>query len=60
MTKCDFCIYLEPMKGCYWANQSLREDECERAIKRMEKALTTIGTANQFMPMFFQDKERKE
>lgn len=60
MTKCDFCVYLEPTKGCYWANQSLRENDCERAIKRMEKALATIGTANQFMPMFFQDKERKE
>lgn len=60
MTKCDFCTYLEPMKGCYWSNFSLREAECEKAIKRMEAALTTIGTANQFMPMFFQEKERKE
>lgn len=60
MTKCDFCKYFEPMEGCYWANHSSREDECERAIKRMEAALAAIGTANQFMPMFFQEKERKE
>lgn len=60
MTKCDFCTYLEPMKGCYWINHSSREDDCERAIKRMEAALAAIGTANQFMPMLFQDKERKE
>ena len=60
MTKCDFCTYLEPMKGCYWSNQSFREDNCEQTIKRMEAALASIGTANQFIPVLFQDKERKE
>lgn len=60
MTKCDFCIYFEPMKGCYWEFQDNREKRCEIAIQRLEAALASIGTANQFMPMFFQDKERKE
>lgn len=60
MNKCDFCIYLEPMKGCYWANFSLRETECEKAIKRMEAALAALGTAHPFIPMLFQDKEREE
>lgn len=58
MTKCDFCIYFNPTKGCYWVDQSSRADDCERAIERMEVALASIGTANQFMPMFFRDKER--
>lgn len=60
MTKCDFCIYSEPLEGCYWVSQSLREDNCEIAIKRMEAALTSIGTAGQFISMTFQDKGVRE
>jgi hypothetical protein len=60
MTKCDFCIYFEPMKGCYWDFQDNRKKKCEIAIQRLEKALTTIGTVNMLRPMFFQEKERKE
>lgn len=59
MTKCDFCIYFIPMQGCYWDSHSLRKEDCEIAIKRMEKALTTIGTAHPLTPMFFQEKERE-
>lgn len=50
MTKCDFCIYFNPTKGCYWVDQSSREDDCERAIERMEAALAAIGTANLIIP----------
>lgn len=60
MTKCDFCTYLEPMKGCYWINLSSREEDCERAIKRMEAALASIGTAGQFISMTSQDKGVRE
>ena len=60
MTKCDFCKYFEPTQGCHWAAFSLREDNCETAIKRMEAALASIGTAVQFMPMTFQDKGVRE
>lgn len=39
MTKCDFCTQSSPSGKCYWSMQSLRADDCEKAIKRMVKAL---------------------
>lgn len=39
MTKCDFCTMSSPSGKCYWSMRSLREDDCEKAIKRMIKAL---------------------
>lgn len=39
MTKCDFCTMSAPNGKCYWSMQSLREDDCEKAIKRMSEAL---------------------
>lgn len=39
MTKCDFCVKSTPQGVCTWSMQSLREDDCEKAIKLMVKAL---------------------
>lgn len=39
MTKCDFCTKSSPSGKCSWSMQSLREDDCEKAIKQMVKAL---------------------
>lgn len=39
MNKCDFCTKSTPSGSCTWNMQSLREDDCERAIKLMVKAL---------------------
>ena len=39
MKKCDFCIKSDPNGKCSWSTQYLRENDCEQAIKRMEKAL---------------------
>lgn len=38
MTKCDFYTQSSPSGKCYWSMQSLREDDCEKAIKRMVQA----------------------
>lgn len=39
MNKCDFCTKSTPNGNCTWSMQSLREDDCERAISKMVKAL---------------------
>jgi hypothetical protein len=38
MTKCDFCTYYDPKKGCWWSSLA-RQSSCEEAIKKMTKAL---------------------
>lgn len=43
MTKCDFCTQSSPSGKCFWSSQPLREDDCEKAIERMTKALQNIG-----------------
>lgn len=39
MTKCDFCEMSSPKGKCYYASQFVREDYCERAIRRMVEVL---------------------
>lgn len=39
MTKCDFCEMSSPNGKCYWSMQSLRKDDCKKAIDKMAKAL---------------------
>ena len=39
MNKCDFCTKSTPQGVCTWSMHSLREDDCEKAIKLMVKAL---------------------
>ncbi len=46
MTKCDFCEYSSPKEKCYWSLQSIREDYCKEAIKRMVKAFQGSGKKN--------------
>lgn len=38
VTKCDFCTKSLPNGKCWW-NTIAREDDCEKAIKRMVEAL---------------------
>lgn len=42
MTKCDFCTRYHNDK-CYWLSAMAATSDCERAIKRMTKALQNIG-----------------
>ena len=39
MTKCDFCTMSYSNGKCYWSSRVAAEDDCEKAIKRMVKAL---------------------
>lgn len=42
MTKCDFCTRYHNCR-CYWISAMATTLDCERAIKRMIKALQNIG-----------------
>ena len=44
MTKCDFCTKYDPKKGCFWLSTVAREDDCEKAIQKMIKALKGMGS----------------
>ena len=44
MTKCDFCTDYIPNKGCRWTLDSLREGECEKAIRRMTQTFLLCST----------------
>ncbi len=46
MTKCDFCTKSSPSGKCFWTSQSLREDDCEKAIKAMVEALKETPKKN--------------
>lgn len=46
MTKCDFCEQSSPSGKCYWSTQVSREYDCEKAIKRMIKALQGAESNN--------------
>ena len=46
MTKCDFCLKSSPNGKCFWSIQSLREDDCKKAIQAMTEALKNIGVNN--------------
>lgn len=35
MTKCDFCEMSSPKGKCFWSVQALREEDCNKAVKRM-------------------------
>lgn len=39
MTKCNFCPMSSPSGKCFWTSQVAREDDCEKAINKMTKAL---------------------
>lgn len=39
MKKCEFCTKSSPTGNCFWESQMAREKDCEKAIKRMSKAL---------------------
>ena len=39
LTKCDFCTKSQPNGKCWWHLQSIREEDCKKAIKSMVKAL---------------------
>lgn len=43
MKKCDFCTMCLPDGKCFWDIQAMREDDCERAIKRMMKILLELN-----------------
>lgn len=47
MKKCDFCNKSTPDGKCYWANQDLRVADCEKAIKRMTKSLSSQRLAKE-------------
>ena len=52
MTKCDFCTYYDPKRGCWWTTL-LRQSSCEEAIQKMTKALQgTLKNDNQGKNMF--------
>lgn len=44
MTKCDFCTKSLPNGKCWWTASIAREDDCEKAIKRMVEALKGVGS----------------
>ena len=39
MTKCDFCTESAPNGKCFLSLQTVREDYCEQAIKKMVTVL---------------------
>lgn len=48
MTKCDFCTKSDVNGKCFWKSQSARETDCEKAIKKMTKALKEMGNKKGF------------
>lgn len=40
MIKCDFCTQSDSNGKCHWSMQSLREDDCKKAIKKMMNVLS--------------------
>lgn len=41
MIKCDFCTASSPEGRCNWETQTMREEDCRKAIKRMSKAISS-------------------
>ena len=39
MTKCDFCDKSYPAGNCFWSFRTGSEDDCKKAIERMNEAL---------------------
>lgn len=43
MTKCDFCTKSDGNGKCFWSFQSVRESDCEKAIRKMTEAIKGMG-----------------
>lgn len=40
LKRCEFCTELQPGGQCFWGLHSNRRPHCEKALKRMERAMS--------------------